>query len=134
MTHAIGGVGHGARFLLIHYRPFKYVLICHSVTRSCQSLYIKGGRLGHCGLEAIEGITIGGGSYRRDRYAGWIYDPRKSQSSPLILSHSSLLAPPQVVTWRRKTWGAISCPSPPPLPHKVLSQEEPTCGSTSLSP
>ena len=50
----------------------------------------------------------------------WIYDPKESQFFPLILS-PSLLALLQWVTWRRKAWGAILCPSPP----KVLSQEEP---------
>ena len=46
-------------------------MVCHGVTGFCQSLYIKGGRLGHYGLETVGGIAIGGGSHIRDHYARW---------------------------------------------------------------
>ena len=39
-----------------------------------------------------------GGSRMRDHYARWIYDPRESESSPLVLTHSSSLTSLLVVT------------------------------------
>ena len=73
-------------------------MIRHVATGPYQNLCIEGGRLGHHGLEAIGGITISGGSRRRDRYARLSYDLRESQSSPVILSPSFSWAPPWVVT------------------------------------
>ena len=101
----------GGRVFSILHGSFECFLVCHNVIKLWQNLYIKGGGLRHYGFEAIGGITIGGGSRRRDRYAGWICDPReKSHSSPLILS-PSLLAPLWWITWSRKAWGSIF---PPP--------------------
>ena len=106
----MGDIGHGRRVFLVLHESLECFSVCHNVIKPCQSLDTEGGRLRHCGFEAIGGITIRGGSHRRDRYAGWIYDPReKRHSSPLILS-PSLLAPLWWVVWRRKVWGSALPP------------------------
>ena len=44
-------------------------LLMHcNMPRFYQNLFTKGDRPGHCSFEAVGGIAMEGGSYRRDRY------------------------------------------------------------------
>ena len=108
----VSGVSHEGLALSVHPGSRRVSLmlveqmVCHGVLRPCQSLYIKGGRSRHCGLEAVGGIVIGDGSRRRDRYAIAMItlqviarcNLKENKPSSWIASPPNSLTPLQVVT------------------------------------